>query len=166
MSLRRTVGVMVGCAAMAVLSGCSLLTNLGDSPRDADKSITASAAIEATSLRAGDCLVSTELSDSFTEVPGVPCTQAHDAEITYLFDMPDGDYSQEDMSAAAEQECATAAETYLGPNWQTVNGGDIDTNWFYPSSESWTAGDREITCLVYTPSGDLSLTDTVRGAGQ
>ncbi len=59
------------------------------------------------------------------------CSDAHDAEVLDLVDMPAGPYPSEvGVDAFAIENCPFAMDNYIGP-----------------SIESWEQGDREIVCV-------------------
>ncbi len=164
MKIRAILTTVAALGLGVALSGCSIIADLtGQAQRDADAQVTAAGDLSAMSLRIGDCLISTELGNEFTEVPGVPCNEPHDAEVIYLFDMPDGPYDEDAINTAGQEECYRAMSEYVGPNWDTAMDGDLDFFWFTPSEDGWNAGDHEINCLVYTLSGELSLTSSAKG---
>jgi len=161
MSIKRTVSVLGAIGVAALLSSCSLIGgNNNTTPRDPTQSITQSQQIDAFSIHLGDCLMLPP-DGTFSDLTAVACTQPHDTEVTNVFDMPDGTFSQDDVDAAGNQ-CDAAAQSYVGPNYQNLG---LDWNYFSPTSDSWAQGDREIDCIVYTLSGNPDLTSSVKGQG-
>ncbi|MDR0849822.1 MAG: septum formation family protein [Propionibacteriaceae bacterium] len=156
--MKSLLTVVVAAGAALLLSSCSLLSGLGGSDRPTGE-VSQSQQVDAFSLKVGDCLISTDLGDSFSEVPLVPCSQAHDVEIIKIFDMADGAYSQDAIDEAAYQ-CEAAIAEYVGPDWESTG---LDWNRFSPTEGSWGKGDREIDCIAYTLSGELDLTASVKG---
>jgi len=161
MRISRLALSLTAIGAAALLSSCSLIGGQNNTtPRDPTSSITASQTIDAFSVQLGDCLDLPQ-DGTFSDLTVVGCNQAHDSEITNVFDMPDGTFSQDDIDTAGNQ-CEAAAQSYVGPNYQTLG---LDWNYFSPTSDSWAQGDREIDCLVYTLSGNPDLTSSVKGQG-
>ena len=146
------------------MTGCSLFGG-GDAERGSDAQITSGGNLDAFSMYVGDCLISSNLDDEFNEVPAVPCTDPHDSEVIYIFDMPDGDWDEDAIEAAGDDQCAQAIIDYVGPNYDTVTSEGLDWNYFSPTSESWDQGDREIDCVAFTNSFDDELTSSVKGLG-
>lgn len=161
MKLRNALISVVAACVFAGLSACSQ----GAEQRGTDDQITAAGNVDAFALHLGDCLISSQLEDTFNEVPGVPCSQAHDSEVVYIFDMPDGAFSDDDIKAAASDTCPDQVASYVGPNYATVTAGGLDWDYFSPSQDSWTQGDREVDCVVYTIDGQNDLTSSLKGLG-
>jgi len=161
-------GLAVICLA-GTLSGCSALSGLfgggGDVQRDPDDQITQGGNVDAFSLKVGDCLISSDLENEFTDIPAVPCSEGHDTEVIYIFDMPDGAYDDDAITEAGNSECAKAITDYVGPNYGSVSSDGLDWNYFSPTSDSWDQGDREIDCIAYTMSFENELTSSVKGMG-
>jgi len=161
MKIRPIMAVLVTAGAALLLSSCSLIGGgTNTTQRDPTQSITASQTIDAFSIQLGDCVV-LPTSDTFSDITVVGCSQAHDAEVINVFDMPDGTFSQDDVDTAGNQ-CEAAAQSYVGPNYQNLG---LDWSYFSPTSDSWANGDREIDCVVYTLSGNPDLTSSVKGQG-
>jgi len=117
-------------------------------------------------MHVGDCIISADLGEQFSELPAVPCTEPHDAEITYMFDMQDGDYDEDAINEAGFDQCEKAAIDYVGPNYETVGAEGLDWDYFSPTRDSWEKmGDREVDCLVFSLSGENDLTSSVKGLG-
>jgi hypothetical protein len=115
-------------------------------------------------LHVGDCLISSDLGDSFSSVPRVPCSQAHDTEITEIFDVSlSGDYDEDAVDDAAGQRCETAIADYVGPDWRSLN---LDWNYFSPTAGSWAKGDREVDCILSSMEDGLVLTSSMEGAAR
>jgi len=161
MRIGRLVSGLAVVGLAATLGSCSLIGGSNQTtPRDPNSSITASQVIDPFSVQLGDCLMQ-PADETFSDLTVVGCNQAHDAEITNIFDMPDGSFNQDDVTAAGEQ-CEAAAETYVGPHYADLG---LDWNYFSPTSDSWADGDREIDCIIYTLSGNPDLTSSTKGQG-
>lgn len=159
--------LLAGVAALCLLgvtSGCSLL-GIGSDPRDPSGEATASGKVDAFSLRVGDCIISSDLGNSFSEVPLVPCTEAHDAEIIYIFDIEGSIYNKSTIEDAAWDQCEKAMTDYVGPNYDKIGSEGLDISYFSPTADSWKNGDREVDCIAYTVSEKNELTSSVKGAG-
>jgi len=148
--------------ALGALAGCGTTHTEG---RDSSDQITQAGNVDAFNVKLGDCLISGTLDSTFSNVPGVPCTEAHDSEVTYVFNMPDGDFDQDAIDSAAEDACTQSMEDYVGPNWSTVLDGGLDWTYFTPTSSSWANGDRIVDCLAMSTSGENDLTSSVKGIG-
>jgi len=157
--------ILTGIAAVCLLGTMAGCSGGGDAARDTDAQITSGGNLSAFSMYIGDCLISANLDDQFSEVPAVPCTEPHDSEVIYIFDMPDGDYNEDAIEAAGDDQCAQEIVTYVGPNYDTVSSEGLDWSYFTPTSESWDQGDREVDCIAYTASSENELTSSVKGLG-
>jgi hypothetical protein len=141
--LRRVfVGVLV---AAALLTGCA-----GEQ--------------RAASLAVGDCFDDTEA--MFTEeeifrVPSVPCTQPHDNEVFHVAQYPGSAYARDDIEEFADRVCYSAFGPYVGRSYET---SIVDYSWFMPTPDSWSLGDREITCIAFHMDFE-KLRGSVRGSG-
>jgi len=164
MDLRQVLGGLVASGLVIGLSGCSMLGLGGTPTRDPEASVTESAVLSAFDLHVGDCLISADVAESFSEVPAVPCDEAHDSEIIYIFQITDTTFSQASIDLAGEEKCVQAMNDYIGPNYADVLP-ELDYTWFSPTAESFARGDREVDCLAYTVYADEVLTQSVKGLG-
>jgi hypothetical protein len=166
MNLRKLLVVGAAVCAVGVMSSCSLLGSHTPVERDPSGQVTASGNADAFDLHVGDCMISADLQSTFSEVPATPCTDPHDSEVIYIFDMQDGVYDDNAITQAAEDQCKQAMISYVGPNYADVATGELDYTYFTPTQDGWNKqGDREIDCLAYTVSGKNELTSSVKGLG-
>jgi len=165
MKVRGIVAAAAALTLMGALGACSLIGGNSSPTRNPTAPVSSSQMVDAFSLRVGDCIVSNDLGDTFSSVPTVPCTQAHDAEITYIFDLTGIPlFDQTSIDEQASPKCEQKAIDYVGAGYADVATG-LDWNYFGPTADSWKNGDREIDCLVYTTSGKNDLTSSVKGKG-
>ena len=116
-------------------------------------------------LAVGDCIDEPADTSSITDVQHQPCNSAHDGEVYLLvIDPSSGEYPGRDhFRDIAIAQCLPAVATYIGvADFNTRT--DIDAGYFYPITESWSKGDREVTCYLYRIDG-AKLTISVRGLG-
>ena len=151
--MKKIVKLFAGAAVLGVLaalSGCGLLGG--------DKT-------DVFSLKVGDCGdVASFGGSSVSEVKLVACTEPHNGEVIYLFDMPDGAFDEDAIWDAVKDQCIKAMDSYVGPNWDEVG---LEPGGLFPSEGSWNnMHDREIVCYAQTQSGQNELTDTVKGLGR
>jgi len=165
MAIRKIVAGIAALGALVLMSGCSLLGLDGTSTRDPNADITASTNVNAFDLQVGDCMISSQLEGSFTSLPVVPCTEAHDSEITAVFDMPEGIYDPQLIADLADGRCEVAAIEYVGPLYAEISSQGLATSYFGPTEGGWDNGDREVDCYVYTISEEDELTSSVQGMG-
>ena len=131
--------------------------------RGDDGSLTSAGTVSVDDLRVGDCFNSafgTEISD----VDGVPCTQAHEYEVLEVATWEgDGTFPADSrMDGIFLEICEPSFASYVGEPYET---SAIYASMISPSEESWGAGDREFTCVLYDPD-DTQLTESLRGAGR
>ncbi len=116
-------------------------------------------------LAVGDCIDEPSQSISISEVQHRPCSDPHDGEVFYVLRDPAGDaaiYPGADyFREAARTACLPASSAYIG---EPIAGrDDIDIGWFYPTSSSWSDGDRGMTCYLYRVDGS-QITDSLKTA--
>ncbi|MDR0488767.1 MAG: septum formation family protein [Propionibacteriaceae bacterium] len=164
MKIRKLLAGVAALCLLGVTSGCSLL-GLTQS-RDPNAEVTASTNVDAFSLRLGDCILTeTLMQEEVGSVPVVPCSEPHDAEVIYIFDVNFEDFDAYALEEAAEEECYRAVEEYVGPNWESVSSGGLEVNYLTPTEGSWSNGDREIDCIAYSLGEELEFTSSMKGAG-
>ncbi|ACQ81664.1 hypothetical protein Bcav_3422 [Beutenbergia cavernae DSM 12333] len=129
--LGRLVGATVAAAGtIAAMSACGML---GGSVPTAE---------------VGDCTNADDLNTQFTEFPTVDCSEEHDAEVFYKFEMPDGDFPGDDaISTEAEAQCTGDAFTdYVGVAYAD---SEIYANFVPPNEDTWNDNnDREVICIL------------------
>ena len=160
MSLSRTMAALVvGLLFASGLTACSG----GDATRDESSlEVIEGGDADVFSLQLGDCFNNVS-SEEVSEVPVVPCSEAHDNEVFHIFEVPDGDFpGDEALDEAAAEECVPAFESFVGIAY--MDSG-LDYFPLTPTEAGWTVyGDREIVCSVYDP--DASVTGSLVGAAR
>jgi hypothetical protein len=144
----RLVALLAVAAASLVLAGCSLLPGGGGNGDDVF------------SIKVGDCLNDAEVGEVVSNVPIVDCSAPHDSEAYFAQDLPDGDFPGPDsIGSSSEGICAPQFEPFVG----LVDADSAYTySYYYPTEDSWGAGDREVLCIAY--SDDLSkITGSLKG---
>lgn len=156
-------------AGATTLGGCSLLQQFLPSTqpvRDAESGEITQEQENADvfSIRVGDCLNSSSVASdgsAIDHVPVVPCDQAHEDEVYYSYDLPDGDFPGEDaILADADTECVDQFGSFIGIDY---HDSALDYWPMYPTTQSWENGDREVLCIAWDSSG-AKLTGSLRGA--
>jgi len=158
----RLIAVTTIAVAGLLLSGCSLLTQLTHTTqRDASGTPTAANPdADVFSIKVGDCLNDATASGTVTTAPIVPCSKPHDSEAFKSIKMTDGDFPGEDaVKAQADQGCGDAFPDFVGIPF---NDSKLDISYYYPTTDSWANGDREILCTVYDDG--VKTTGTLKGA--
>jgi hypothetical protein len=122
----------------------------------------------AADLREGDCIEVPATSGEVSDVQHRPCSDAHDAEIYYVFDIPSiaaggprAFPTDDQLSDIISPRCASAFDAYTGLDYDAA----VEFDWgaFTPSSSSWSDGDREIACYVERVDG-RKITGSMRAA--
>lgn len=95
----------------------------------------------------------------------VDCSTPHDGEVFATYEMPDeagvpypGEAAVEEV---AERECKRRFEGYVGAR---LRFSELLFFYVYPSSGSWSADQRTISCLAQLETGKLR--ESVRGSGR
>ena len=115
-------------------------------------------------LGVGDCFNDEPgAGDEVTEVPVVPCSEPHDNEIYYEYQMTDAVFPGDE--AAVESggfRCLDEFEGFVGADYLD---SELDLFPITPTAGSWAEGDRTVYCALYAL--DLSkLTGSMRGSGR
>jgi Septum formation len=108
-------------------------------------------------LQVGDCF-EVPAADEVEDVQHRPCSEPHDGEVFLVRDYSGGDtYPTDDQFIDwVARECVDGAfATYTGQDYDVQQ--TIDVGFFYPQSEGWGKGDREVTCYL-TPLDGLKVT--------
>ena len=157
MNRRRSSLVLAAAAALALgLTGCSGINSMmgGETRDDTSGEIVEGGTTDVFQLRVGDCL-NDELSETATEVtdvPTVPCSDAHSYEVFQNITMAEADEypGETDTVAQADSDCQAAFEGFVGLSYEE---SQYDFSYYYPTEESWGSGDRVINCLITDPAG-------------
>ena len=114
-------------------------------------------------LGVGDCVTDeTEMTGEVTEVPIIDCNEPHASEVFHSFMMTDSELPDEaGIEAIVQDQCLPAFQSFVGLDY---DDSVLEVNYLSPTPDSWEAGDRELLCLVYDPSGDV--TGTLAGANR
>ena len=151
---RRAVTIGTVLLAGIALSGCSLLnTFVGDTPEGE---------VDAFSIKVGDCLNDATISEEVTTVPFVECSEPHDSEVFARTDTTGDVFPGNDT---LETALATFCRGDVFTQFIGVAYADsmYDTSGYFPSSDSWANGDRELLCTVWDPNAQV--TGTLQGIG-
>lgn len=96
-------------------------------------------------------------------IPVVDCSEAHDNEVYYVFDLPDGNYpGSTAIREVAADRCLEAFEPFVGIAYADST---LDVAWFVPTPGSWDGRrDREVACSVFAVDRS-KLTGSAAGSG-
>ncbi|TPQ21415.1 DUF4190 domain-containing protein [Streptomyces sporangiiformans] len=111
----------------------------------------------------GECFDTTDgsLEGMAYDVDTVPCEGKHDGEVFANFKMAAGSYPGDDaVTRAADDKCYTLQYAYAMDSWALPD--NVDIYYFTPTRESWSLGDREISCLFGNTDEKGSLTGSLR----
>lgn len=136
----------------SALTGCSAIKSVVDV---ADPIVQA-VGEESAWLEVGDCF--NEQSDEVvTDVPTVPCTDAHDYEVYANITIDRDTYPGDDeVSKLADQGCLAPFTTYVGVAFENST---LDYSYYTPTLQGWTnQDDRGVTCIVFDPAGKTTGT--------
>jgi hypothetical protein len=102
----------------------------------------------ASDLKAGDCF-DTKTATEVKDVQHHPCTEAHTAEVVLVANhtAAKGTAYPADsaIDAWADATCVPAILSYVGP---TADLSALNYGIFYPKSDDWADGDRQMICYV------------------
>lgn len=159
---KRALAVAGGAAALSLaLSGCGALGNLiggggNDAQRDEDTGeVTEGSDIDIFSLKLGDCIPQSAMSDGETnESAVVPCSEPHGYEVYHEFELADGEFpGSEAIQEEVLDKCVPEFGTFVGLAYEESS---LDLTWYEPTQESWDSGnDRLVQCLVLDPEGEV-----------
>ena len=165
-SVRR---ISLAAAAVAIagtmLTGCSAISDL--LPKQSDQGTASQDAGEGSetdvfALAVGDCMNDTS-AETVSSLPTVPCSDKHDYEVYYEFELPGDTFPGDDATtAAAEQGCADQFEAFAGIPYDS---SALNFSYLTPTEHSWTEmDDHLVSCLIFDTAGQVS--DTLRGAAR
>lgn len=132
-------------------SALLVLMCLGCAPAERGESgeIETAGSVDAFALRVGDCYddESSNVSEVF-DVPGVPCSQAHDNEVFATFDLDGNDWPGDERTLElADQGCLDRFEGAIGIAYPE---SILMFTTLVPTQSSWIRGkDREVICGAY-----------------
>jgi len=151
---------LLGLASLA-LAGCSLISS-GDAKRDESGKPTESSVADAFKVKVGDCIAEpsgTEVKD----VSVIPCDQEHDLEAYAAKDIVADTYpGQSEVEKQSEEYCSSEFASFVGVPFDSST---LELTYFYPTTDTWKADDREIVCLIGGASG-AATSGTLKGAAK
>lgn len=150
--LRRTLTVLaVGTASLA-LAGCSLLGNITggtDTPAEPGTGTD----VDVFTIAVGDCLNDGGVDGEVSTVETIDCAQPHDSEAYASILMDDGEFPGDTVvDDFAIEQCTAAFADFVGLSYEE---SALSFSYYYPTTESWASGDREILCLLVDPAGKV-----------
>jgi hypothetical protein len=95
------------------------------------------------------------------DVDKVPCSGEHDAEVFGTVPLSGSSYPGDSrVNDVAEDKCWTLQESYAMDPWALTE--EVDIYYLTPTRESWSWGDREITCVFAHTDDSGTLTGSLR----
>ncbi|KRA22988.1 hypothetical protein ASD65_00030 [Microbacterium sp. Root61] len=165
----RLAAAAIVLTAMVTLSGCSMLDQFLPSSQPVRDAETGEVTEEAGNadvfaVQVGDCLNTAGIdTEEVSSLPIVPCTEPHDDEVYFSYQVADGAFpGEEALIADAQEACAVEFTTFVGLAYEE---SALDLWPMYPTEGSWDSGDREVLCIAWDPSG-AKLTGTLAGAAR
>ncbi|MET8579584.1 DUF4190 domain-containing protein [Streptomyces collinus] len=114
-------------------------------------------------LAKGECFDAPggRLAGETRDVDVVPCSGGHDGEVFASFRLQDGDYPGDaSVGDTAGARCYRLRDGYAMDGWAVPD--DVDVYYLTPTEKSWSAGDREVTCLFGSVTEGAALTGPLR----
>jgi len=151
------VGLGVAVAA------CGATATQDETTRDDDGDVVEAGDVGSLSLKVGDCLAA-EAVGEVESVPVVPCSEPHDSELFYSFQIPDGEYpGDEAVRAITAETCIAEFEDFIGLAYED---SVWDVSGIFPTEATWNqVDDREVVCGVFPISGE-DTTGSARGIAE
>ena len=121
--------------------------------------MTASASVDAFSIKVGDCtgdLGEGEVSDAIL----LPCSTSHYWEAYASSQLTGDSYpGVTQVTETADKACSDTFKSFIGVS---ADKSDYTYTYFYPTEQTWTtADDREVLCFVGLEAG--GITGTLKG---
>ena len=166
MSVIRSIVIGVAGTGLAASMAASL-GGFDNTTRDDDGQITDSGKISVFNVQIGDCLKDGDLANletqgTVTESVGVPCTEPHKYEVFGEKVVSDLEaFSRVAVISEAEEFCLSAFQSYIGIAYKDSL---FEFTYLFPSANTWSNGDKEITCLVESGSNQM-LNVSVHNSG-
>nr|WP_307622259.1 DUF4190 domain-containing protein [Streptomyces sp. V3I7] len=115
------------------------------------------------SLAKGECFDAPggALEGDTYDVDKVPCSRGHDGEVFASFRLTGSAYPGDTKVAdLADQRCYGLRDGYAMDTWAVP--GDVDVYYLTPTRDSWSVGDREVTCVFGNTVAGADLTGSLR----
>ncbi len=144
--IRKAVaGAAVGGAALWGIGG------IDDTTRDDQGQIVESGDLGVFVTQVGDCLNLVDPdSQLVTKTQGVPCSNPHHWQVVYKGAIDLEEFDQNEIDRQSEIICKYAIEEIVQrisySKWEEFE--NAQTNYFSPTEESFSEGDRAVDCLV------------------
>ena len=153
-----TAAAAIAIASTAALSGCSAINDI----IDVAQPIAEAVSDETVWIEVGDCFNETT-GDVVSDIPTVPCTEAHDYEVYAEFDIDLATFPGDDeVFRLADEGCLAPFAAYVGLAFES---SALDYTSYVPTEEGWNDyDDRAVSCVLFDPAGEL--TSSMAGAAR
>ncbi|MGW3146665.1 DUF4190 domain-containing protein [Streptomyces sp. NPDC001177] len=115
------------------------------------------------SLAKGECFNAPggSLSGETEDVDKVSCDREHDGEVFASFKLKGRSYPGDGpVTKAADERCYGLQDSYAMDGWAVPS--DVDVYYLTPTRDSWSLGDREVTCVFGNTTEGKHLTGSLR----
>jgi hypothetical protein len=99
----------------------------------------------ATDMKVGDCITEVPTGAEVMTLPTIDCGQPHAGEVFAVLDMPNGAYPGASTISDWQNKCPDELAKFA-PDAMTDDS--IGVYVLYPTSDTWSKGDRAITCIA------------------
>jgi len=103
-------------------------------------------------LQPGDCITDVVEDELRFDLPVVPCSEPHMAEVVAIETLLGTTYPGDD--AVTEESGNLCYDALVG--YAPSVADEFEVFFFPPSQLGWTAGEREVICLAYSPDEELT----------
>jgi len=146
---RSRAAILALAATAFALAGCSPAPS-PDAPGSPDPTPTGTSVYQ---LVVGDCF-DAQLGAALEYVDERDCADPHAYEIYASLLEADGDYPGADaIGQDARTRCAAAFGDFVGIRYEDSR---LAVNYLAPTRADWTAGSRDVLCLLSDPAGTLT----------
>ncbi|MFK4109301.1 DUF4190 domain-containing protein [Streptomyces sp. NPDC002176] len=113
------------------------------------------------SLVKGDCFDADDgPKDTIDGIHTVPCAGKHEGEVIGTFSLKGSAYPGDQAVDDAGERCVGLRDAYAMDDWALP--ADVDVYPVTPTKESWSLGDREVTCVLGSLTEGGTLTGSLR----
>jgi hypothetical protein len=145
------LGIVLSCLWIAGITYAATHDDFLGPPRDSRGAISSDGTLPAVALEVGDCVNGLADQEEVSDLPAVPCTKAHHAEVYAILSLPRTEFPGDDaLSDLAQEKCGRAFDELDGLPPGVVSDPGFTLSWLQPFQADWVGGDRRITCLVAT----------------
>jgi hypothetical protein len=154
------LGIVLSCLWLAGVGYAATHEDFLGPSRDANGAISSDGTLSTVSLRVGDCVNGLADQQEVSELPAIPCTKPHEAEVFAIVELDDAEFpGDEELSSLSEQRCGQEFDALADVPAEVLDDPALGLSWLQPFEEDWTRGDHSIACLVST---DAPRTGSIR----